>query len=187
LKKANINTLPKLLPMPKDDGLCDHLNGLEMPDISLLTVNGDYLKLRRKESFRLVLYCYPMTGRPDVPLPENWNKTPGARGCTPENCSFRDHYDELIKLNALPLGITTQNIEDIKEMINRLKINYDILSDFNLEFIHSLKLPTFSIKNKIFVKRLTLIVHNYKIEKVFYPIFPPDKHIYDVLKWLKNN
>ena len=128
-----------------------------------------------------------MTGHPNKPLPKNWDSIPGARGCTPQTCSFRDHYEELIELNALPLGITTQNIEDIKEMTNRLKINYDILSDFNLKFVQSLKLPTFSIKNRVFIKRLTIIVHNYKIEKVFYPIFPPDKHIYNVLKWLKDN
>ena len=187
MDETRLNYLPQDLPIPKDDGLCGHLEGIEIPDISLLTINGEYLKLRRKESFRLVIYCYPMTGRPDKVLPKNWNKIPGARGCTLENCSFRDNYEELIKLNALPIGITSQSIEDINEMVIRLKINYDILSDYSLIFTKALKLPTFSISNKVFIKRLTLIVDSYKIIKVFYPIFPPNKHIDEVLKWLKKN
>ena len=177
--------MPKNLPVPKNDGLCDHLEGMEIPDIKLLTQSEENLKLRRKETFRLILYCYPMTGRPDKPLLKNWDNIPGARGCTPENCSFRDHYEELIKLNALPIGITTQIPSDIKEMVNRLNINYDILSDCNLELVRSLNLPTFSIGKMIFIKRLTMIINNIKIEKVFYPIFPPDKHVYEVISWLK--
>jgi len=187
LKKNYLNSLPNNLQIPKDDGLCNHLLGLEIPEISLLTSNGDYIKVRRKESFRIILYFYPMTGRPDRSLPNNWNNIPGARGCTLENCSFRDNYDELIKLNALPIGITSQSIEDIKEMVNRLKINFDILSDYNLSFSKALKLPKFSMGDKVFIKRLTLIVDNYKIIKVFYPVFPPDKHINDVLNWLREN
>ena len=187
MNNVNLNSLPDNLPIPKDDGKCNHLEGMDIPEVSLLTSNGDYLQLRRKESFRIVFYCYPMTGRLDKSLPENWNNIPGARGCTPENCSFRDNYEALIKLNALPIGVTTQSIEDIKEMTNRLKINYDILSDYKLEFIKTLSLPTFKIKDKIFIKRLTLIINNCKIIKVFYPVFPPDKHINEVLKWLKNN
>ena len=185
MNKNYLNSLPNNLPVPKDDGLCNHLLGMEIPEISLLTSNGDYIKIRRKELFKIVLYFYPMTGRPDKPLPKNWNNIPGARGCTPENCSFRDNYDELVKLNALPIGITSQSIEDIKEMVNRLKINFDILSDYGLSFAKSLKLPTFSVGNKVFIKRLTLIVDNCKIVKVFYPVFPPDKHINDVLNWLR--
>ena len=185
--KLNNSSATKNIPEPQNDGLCNHLEGMDIPDISLLTINGDYLKLRRKESFRLILYFYPMTGRPDKPLPDNLNEIPGARGCTLENCSFRDHYEDLIKLNALPIGITSQSIEDIKEMIQRLNITYDILSDYKLSLVYSLKLPTFSIEKKTYIKRLTLIVNNSKITKVFYPIFPPDKHIFEVLNWLKNN
>ena len=187
MNKDYLNSIPNNLSVPKDDGLCKHLLGMEIPEISLLTSNGDYIKLRRKESFRIVMYFYPMTGRPDKPLPKNWNDIPGARGCTPENCSFRDNYDELVKLNALPIGITSQSIEDIKEMVRRLKINFDILSDYNLSFAKSLKLPTFSVDSAVYIKRLTLIVDNYKIVKVFYPVFPSDKHINDVLNWLKEN
>ena len=175
------------LIVPIDDGLCNHLEGLEMPDISLLAVNEDYLQLRRKESFKLVIYCYPMTGRPDKPLPENWDNIPGARGCTPENCSFRDHYDDLIKLNAIPIGLSTQSVEDLKEMTKRLKIPYDVVSDATLQFVNLMKLPTFKVNQRVFIKRLTLIIENSIIKKVFYPIFPPDLHIKDVINWLKNN
>ena len=186
MNNINNNSIPDNFPKPENDGLCDHLEGMSIPDISLLTQNGDSLKLRRKEMFRLILYFYPMTGRPDKPLPKDWNKIPGARGCTLENCSFRNYYEELIKLNALPIGITNQNPEDIKEMTNRLNINYDILSDCNLNLTNSLKLPTFSIGKRVFIKRLTLIVNNISIEKVFYPVFPVDKHINEVIKWLEN-
>lgn len=187
LKKANLNSLSKNLRIPEDDGLCIHLNNMKIPDISLQAASGDYVKLRRKESFKLIIYCYPMTGRSDMPLPKNWNNIPGARGCTLENCSFRDNYEELIKLNSLPIGITTQSIDDINEMTQRLKIKYDILSDCNLFLVNSLKLPTFSIGKKVFIKRLTLVVDDYKIKKVFYPVFPPGKHIKEVLNWLKKN
>ena len=172
---------------PEDKKIPEKLTNLEIPDISLQSSNGEYVQLRRKESFKIVIYCYPMTGRPDKTLPKNWNNIPGATGCTPENCSFRDNYEELIKLNALPIGISSQTLEDIKEMKKRLKIQHDILSDYGLVFTKSLKLPTFSIDNKIFIKRITLIVDNAKIVKVFYPIFPPDKHIYEILDWLKEN
>ena len=187
MKRVNFNTLPKELLIPKDDGLCNHLIGKEIPNVSLISSSGDYVKLRRQESFKLIVYCYPMTGRPDEPLPENWNNIPGARGCTLQNCSIRDNYDEFIKLNAEPLGITTQSIYDIREMSKRLKISHDILSDNDLIFTKSLKLPTFSINEKIFLKRVTMIVEDYKIIKVYYPVFPPDKNTIQVLKWLKKN
>ena len=128
-----------------------------------------------------------MTGRPDRSLPKNWNNIPGARGCTPQNCSFRDNYDQLIVKNAIPIGISTQSVEDLHEMTLRLNIPYDILSDRELKFTKLIKLPTFKIKNFIFIKRLTLIVEHFVIIKVFYPIFPPDLHIYEVLDWLEKN
>ena len=183
----NLSILPSNLPVPKDDGACKHLLNLTLPNISLANQSGNLLQLNRKDTFRIVLYCFPMTGHPEKSLPPGWNDIPGARGCTPENCSFRDNYDELVKLNALPIGITSQSIEDIKEMVRRLKINFDILSDYNLSFAKSLKLPTFSVDSAVYIKRLTLIVDNYKIVKVFYPVFPSDKHINDVLNWLKEN
>ncbi len=187
MKNSNFQSLPNNLLAPEDDKACNHLRDLEIPDISLPTQNGNFISLKRKESFRLVLYFYPMTESSVKKLPKNWNNIPGARGCIIENCSFRDNYEELIKLNSFPIGITTQNIEEIKEMKQRLFIDYDILSDYNLKLSTSLKLPTFNLNNQIYIKRLTLIVYNNKIQKFFYPIFPPDKHIFEVLKWLKEN
>ena len=99
----NLSILPSDLPIPKDDGACKHLLNLKLPSISLPNHDGNLLKLNRNDTFRIVLYCFPMTGHPDKPLPINWNDIPGARGCTPQTCSFRDHYDELIKLNAYTL------------------------------------------------------------------------------------
>ena len=175
------------LPKPIDDGLSDHLLNMKLPEISLPNQDGRILSLNRRDTFRLVLYFYPMTGNPNKPLPKNWDNIPGARGCTPETCSFRDNYDELINLNSIPVGITSQKIDHNKEMTERLKIPFDILSDSSFELTKLIKLPTFSIDKKIFIKRLTIILEKSVIKKVFYPIFPPDLHINDVLEWLKKN
>ena len=115
------------LPKPIDDGLSDHLLNMKLPEISLPNQDGRILSLNRRDTFRLVLYFYPMTGNPNKPLPKNWDNIPGARGCTPETCSFRDNYDELIKLNSIPVGITSQKIDHNKEMTERLKIPFDIM------------------------------------------------------------
>jgi len=183
----NFTDLPKNLPKPNNDGGCDHLLNALIPDISLLTQNGSLLKLKRLDTFRLVIYCFPMTGHPDRPLPDKWDVIPGARGCTPQTCSFRDNYDELIKKNALPIGLSTQSTEDLKEMTTRLHVPFDIVSDQQLVFSSNLNLPTFSINDKKFIKRLTLIVDQSVIKHVFYPIFHPDLHVFEVLDWLKNN
>ena len=128
-----------------------------------------------------------MTGRPDMPLPENWNSIPGASGCTLETCNFRDNYDDFVGLNAVPIGICSQTVEYNKEMTTRLGIPFDVLSDAKLELRNALNLPTFSIKNKIYLKRLTLIVEKKIVKKVFYPIYPVGKHIDDIIRWLKQN
>ena len=183
----NLSVLPPNLPIPEDDGYCNHLLEKTIPDISLPNQDGIYLKLRRDVSFRIILYCYPMTGKPGKSLPPNWDNIPGARGCTPQACSFRDHYDDLVKCNAIPIGLSTQLVPEIKEMVTRLHIPYDVVSDSELKFSVLMKLPTFKIKNFVFIKRLTVIIERSVIKKVFYPIFPPDLHIYDVCDWLKKN
>ena len=174
-------------PRPIDDGKANHLLNTSLPNISLLNQQNNLLKLKRADTFRLVLYFYPMTGNPKKMLPRDWDQIPGATGCTSETCSFRDNYEELIKLNAIPLGITTQEIEDIKEMTNRLLIQYDVLSDSQNILLNALKIPHFENECKIYFKRLTLIVEKNVVKKVFYPIFPPNKHIDEVLEWLKEN
>jgi peroxiredoxin len=182
-----LTDLPTNLPKPVQDGACDHLLNLTIPDILLPTQDGNLLKLNRSDTFRLVVFCYPMTGHPDRPLPKDWNSIPGARGCTPQNFSFRANYDNLILANALPIGVTTQSIYDIKEMTMRLQIPYDVVSDQELTLASTINLPTFSIEDKEFLKRVTLIIDKSIIKKVFYPIFSPNTHIYEVLDWLKEN
>ena len=179
--------LSKDLPVPEDDSVFKHLINSILPDISLPNQDGNSLKLNRTDTFRIVLYCFPMTGRPDRPLPKNWNDIPGARGCTQQTCSIRDHYDEVVSLNAVPIGVSTQSIEDLKEMAVRLSVPYDVLSDTNLQFKKLLNLPTLSIEEHIYLKRLTLIIEKTVIKKIFYPIFSPDKHINEVIEWLKLN
>ena len=163
------------------------LENTNFPNISLPNQDGNLLNLHRPDTFRMVLYFYPMTGRPDKPLPDNWNNIPGAKVCTIETCLFRDKYDDIIILNAVPIGISTQDIDHNKEMPTRLKIPYDVLSDEKLELSNQLNIPTFSVDSKIFLKRITLIVENKIIKKVFYPINNINKHIEEVLKWLKEN
>jgi len=183
----NLNDLPTNLPKLEQDGACDHLLNSTIPDISLPTQDGNLLKLNRFDTFYLVVFCYPMTGHPDRSLPKNWNLIPGVRGCTPQNCSFRDNYDNLIKANALPIGVSTQSFSEIKEMTMRLHIPYDVVSDQQLIFASAINLPTFSIDNKKFLKRVTLIIEKSVIKKVFYPIFSPNTHINEVLDWLNKN
>ena len=163
------------------------LKNNNFPNISLPNQDGNLLNLDRLDTFRMVLYFYPMTGRPDRPLPNNWNNIPGAKGCTIQTCSFRDNYDQLISLNAVPIGISTQDINDNKEMTTRLNVPYDVLSDEKLELSKILNIPTFSLDSKIYLRRITLIVEKKIIKKVFYPINNINKHIEDVLKWLREN
>ena len=183
----NLSILPNNLPIPIDDGGCDHLTNKSISNIALPNQDGNLLKLNRTDTFRLVIYCYPMTGRPDKSLPEKWDNIPGARGCTTQTCSFRDSYDDFIVLNAIPIGLSTQSVDDIKEMTTRLLVPYDVVSDENLNFIDQLKLPTFNIGSKVYMKRMTMIVEKSIIKHIFYPVFPPDIHVKDVIQWLKKN
>ena len=179
--------LLKDIRVPEDDGGCNHLANLILPEISLPNQDGNDLRLNRTDTFRIILYFFPMTGRPDRSLPIDWNLIPGAKGCTSQTCSFRDKYDEIISLNTVPIGVSTQSIEDLKEMTTRLSVPFDILSDADLKLKNLLNLPTFSIKEKIYIKRLTLVIEKNLIKKVFYPIFPPENHINELIKWLKTN
>ena len=174
-------------PIPENDGAANHLEKSSIPSISLPNQEGNLLRLDRSDTFRMILYFFPMTGRPDRPLPENWNSIPGASGCTLETCKFRDKYDDLIALNAVPIGVTSQTVDYNKEMTNRLKVPFDVLSDEKLELKNALNLPTFLVDDNIYLKRLTLIVEKKIVKKVFYPIYPIDKHLESVLKWLKEN
>ena len=139
----------------ENEGVMNTLKNKNFPNISLPNQDGNLLNLHRLDTFRMVLYFYPMTGRPDRPLPDNWNNIPGAKGCTIQTCSFRDNYDEIIKLNAVPIGISTQSIDYNKEMTNRLRVPFDVLSDEQLKLKNAINLPIFWLP-KVFRKNLVV-------------------------------
>jgi peroxiredoxin len=178
--------LPPDLPEPVDDGAADHLTGIEMPDLKLQSTAGRLVDLRRIGKGRTVIYCYPMTGVPGTALPAGWDAIPGARGCTPQTCGFRDHHRELTSLNARVFGLSTQSTEYQTEMATRLKLPFEILSDSRFELCDALGLPTFMVEGTRLVKRITLIVLEDRIEHVFYPVFPPDRSVEQVTEWLRS-
>lgn len=178
--------LPANLPVPGDDGACDHLPGWDLPDISLYSTAEQLVRLKEL-SGRLVIYCYPMTGRPGQPLPNGWEEIPGARGCTAQACSFRDHFKELQQLNAMVYGLSTQSTAYQKEAKERLHLPFHLLSDEHLSFASALKLPLFQVEQKTLIKRVTLIFQGGKIIHYIYPVFPPDKNVEQVLDWLQRN
>jgi peroxiredoxin len=178
--------LPKDLPIPVDDGACNHLVGVSLPSVPLLSTAGRNVDLAQL-SGRAVIYCYPRTGQPDQDLPLGWNEIPGARGCTPQSCAFRDHYRDLQELAAQVFGLSTQDTEYQREAVERLHLPFELLSDQRLAFANSLRLPTFQVDSMVLIKRLTLILNSGRIEKVFYPVFPPDKNAAEVISWLSRN
>ena len=183
---TNLNQLPTDLPIPQDDGAAAHLVGMRLPAISLGTTNAGQFNLGENKG-RLVIYCYPMTGQPNVPLPEGWDQIPGARGCTPQSCSFRDHYQELRALGADVVGLSVQSTEYQKEMADRLHLPFPVLSDVDFQLQRALRLPTFVAAGMTLLKRITLIVNDGVIEAVHYPIFPSDSDPAWVMDYLKNN
>ena len=181
---TTLSELPKDLPVPYDDGACAHLQGMHLPELSLASTHGELITLSTLTG-TTVIYIYPMTGRPDTPLPVGWDQIPGARGCTPQSCSFRNHYSELHSLNAQVYGLSTQATSYQQEAVERLHLPFALLSDESLELVKALSLPTLQIEGKTLIKRITLICENGKIVKVFYPVFPPDKNAKDVISYLK--
>lgn len=179
--------LPPDLPQPIDDGAADHLRNMPMPRVSLPSTAGRIVDLSALSAPRTVIYCYPMTGVPGKPLPEGWDMIPGARGCTPQTCSFRDHHQELSELKAEVFGLSTQTTEYQLEMATRLHLPFEILSDAEFRLCEALRLPTFEVDGIRLLKRLTLIVRGGIIEHVFYPVFPPNESAGHVLRWLGNH
>ena len=190
--------LPADLPVPVDDGAADHLAGLRLPPVQLPSTAGRFVDVsvllpHEIEGFRgdpgldrgrTVLYCYPRTGRPDRPVPDGWDAIPGARGCTPESCGFRDHASELTALGATVFGVSAQSTDEQREAAERLRLPFELLSDSRLELARALRLPTFQFESSTLLKRLTLVVSDGVIEHVFYPVFPPDRHAEEVVQWL---
>ena len=177
--------LPPDLPVPEDDGAADGLAGRELPDLEFESTGGGPVALRDAAASTLVLYVYPATGVPGRPLPEGWDAIPGARGCTPENCSFRDHAVELAELGATVHGLSAQDLGEQREFAERERMPYPLLNDTELVLSRELGLPTFAVEGRALYKRLTLIARDGRIERVFYPVFPPDRHVHDVLAALR--
>jgi peroxiredoxin len=177
--------LPADLPVPEDDGACAHLQGMMIPPISLDSTSGSLVNLAETRG-RTVIYCYPRMGLPDQPVPKNWDAIPGARGCTTQSCSFRDHFQELTKAGARHVfGLSTQDTDYQREAVERIHLPFSLLSDRELHFANALKLPTFDFNSMILIKRLTLVIDDGCVAKVFYPVFPPNESAEQTLQWLK--
>jgi len=183
----NPMVLPADLPAPQDDGGARHLTGAKLPDLALPATDGTEVNLARLTG-RTVVYIYPRTGRPGQPLPEGWDGIPGARGCTPQSCGFRDHFAELKRLGVAQLfGLSTQTAEYQREAVERLHLPFAILSDADLRLTRALKLPTFQVDGMTLIKRMAWVIDNGVITHVFYPVFPPDQSAEEVVRWLQRS
>ncbi len=159
---------------------------MKLPPVSLVSTSGERIDLSTLAG-TTVVYCYPLTGRPDRDLPQGWDEIPGARGCTPQSCAFRDHYAELQDLGAKVFGLSTQDSDYQREAAERLNLPYGLLSDEELEFAKAVRLPTFEAEGMILVERVTLVLEGGEIRKVFYPVFPPGRNAEEVIGWLSEH
>jgi peroxiredoxin len=176
--------LPPDLPVPEDDGAADHLAGMLVPELALPSTQGAIVGLADLAQDRLVAYVYPRTGAPGQPSPVGWDDIPGARGCTPQSCAFRDSLAEFSELGAAVIGISAQEPKEQREFAEREHIPFPLLSDSGLELKGALRLPTFEAEGMTLYKRLTCVAEAGRIVKVFYPVFPPDRNAAEVLAWL---
>jgi peroxiredoxin len=177
--------LPDELPAPADDGGARHLVGLPWPDLTLPATDGSSVNLSQARG-RTIVYAYPRTGGPGQALPTGWDAIPGARGCTPQSCGFRDHFAELKGLGVAQLyGLSTQDGDYQREVAQRLHLPFALVSDARLEAQQALDLPTFEVDGMTLLRRLTLVVDAGVITKVFYPVFPPDRSAAEVIAWLR--
>jgi peroxiredoxin len=181
----DLNVLPAGLPVPQDDDAARHLAGLELPSVRLAATDGSQVDLAKLPG-RTVVYIYPRTGIPGQPMLEGWDQIPGARGCTPQSCSFRDHFAELKQLGVDRIfGLSTQDTAYQSEAAARLHLPFPILSDADLALTRAIRLPTFSVAGMTLLKRMALVIDDGTIAKVFYPVFPPDQNAAEVIAWLR--
>ncbi len=185
---ASFQGLPDDLPVPVDDGACDHLPGLEVPSVPLPSTAGGTVRLADPAAPRTVVFAYPRTGRPGEDPPGGeaaWNAIPGARGCTPQACAYRDASARFRELGVRLYGLSTQDTAYQREMATRLGLPYEVLSDAGLRLAGALRLPTFEVDGDTMLKRHTLVIDHGVIEHVFYPVFPPDRDASHALAWLE--
>jgi peroxiredoxin len=182
----DLQTLPDNLPVPVDDGACAHLEGMQWPSVTLESTADRKVDLSSARGLTVV-YFYPLIGRPDSPPMIGWNDIPGARGCTPQSCAFRDRHSELLELGVNIYGTSSQPLQDQKEAVERLHLPFELLNDSALALASALNLPTFDYHSLRLIKRLTLVVVNGQIRKVFYPVFPPNQNAAEVIAWLWAN
>jgi peroxiredoxin len=187
MKEQTDFPLPPDLPRPGDDGAAAHLQGMPMPSVLLPSTKDRLVDVSKLPAPRTVIYCYPMTGVPGKPLPAGWDLIPGARGCTPQTCSFREYHQELLELKTEVFGLSTQTTQYQREMAERLHLPFEILSDAAFKLCDALRLPTFEVEGMRLVKRLTLIVRGGRIERIFYPVFPPNESADQVVRWLETH
>lgn len=176
--------VPADLPVPVDDGACDHLPGLRLPPVALASTGGRRVDLSALPGW-VVVFCYPMTGKPGVPVPHGWADIPGAAGCTPQSCAYRDHHAELQVLGAQVFGVSAQSTEDQAEAAQRLHLPYELLSDAGFALADALRLPQFEAGGRRLIRRVTLVCHDGVVLKHFYPVFPPDRDADQVIDWLR--
>ena len=176
------------IPAPPDDGAAKHLTGMRVPNVSLMATNGSTVNVGRLPG-RAVLYAYPRTGTPGEISPvDDWDMIPGARGCTPQSCAFRDHFAELTAAGARHVyGLSTQSPAYQAEMAQRLHLPFAVLSDADLALTNAMKLPTMQVADMLLLKRLAAVIDDGVVVQVFYPVFPPDRNAGDVLAWLRSN
>jgi peroxiredoxin len=177
--------LPRDLPVPVDDGACRHLAGMKVPSISLRSTRRRDINLVDASRGKAVFFFYPETGKPGTQIPKSWNDIPGARGCTPQSCSFRDRYSEFKELGFQVFGVSAQSIDEQIDFAKQNKLPYELLNDSDFRLTNELRLPTFRFESKTFIKRLALVVRRGRIERVFYPVFPPDRNAEVVLEYLR--
>jgi peroxiredoxin/ribosomal protein S18 acetylase RimI-like enzyme len=185
MTESDLLQLPDDLPIPTDDGGCDHLFGVALPSLPLVATMAGSVDLSTIPGC-VVVFAYPRTGRPnESPLVPDWDLIPGARGCTPQTCGFRDLHSEFQALHCRVYGLSTQSPEFQQEMVARLHVPFPVLSDEKLELARALRLPTFTVAGQILLKRLVMVLENGRVKKVFYPVFPPDRSALTVVEWLK--
>lgn len=187
MHSQNWTTLPEGLPVPTDDGAAAHLAGVKLPPLALAATTGGMVDLSTQRG-KAVVFAYPRTGKPgEAPLTPDWDMIPGARGCTPHTCDFRDLYGGFRALGCAVYGLSTQDTPYQREMVERLHVPFPVLSDAKLELARALRLPTFPVAGEVLLKRLAWVADDGRISKVFYPVFPPDKNAEEVLSWVRGS